>query len=213
MLAKYVCIPCTGACMFLYQQCSQQYRSSTINWAFITDLSSRPSVIDPPHHQLTFTNESQSLSDWPVVYCLFAVRLTWCTKYCDVMRKLVLPTRVVYHVSLFVLSCIEYVWKVARRTSAAPIFFSECDNYVDGGVLANNPCQYGLDEIQKFYHSLHQKLPIALVVSIGTGTYPPEKLGRIDPLHFILPGMHWFKFKNAFKAASNLIQLFSNAVS
>ncbi len=107
----------------------------------------------------------------------------------------------------------EYVWKVARCTSAAPVFFNECDNYVDGGVLANNPCQYGLDAIQNFY--LHQglKLPISVVVSVGTGVYPPEKLGRIDPLYFLLPGIHWLKFKNAFKATSNLLQLFSNAVS
>ncbi len=108
---------------------------------------------------------------------------------------------------------LEYVWKVARCTSAAPVFFSECDNYVDGGVLANNPCQYGLDEIQKFHSSRHQKIPISLVVSVGTGTYPREKLGHIDPVRFLSPGMHWIKFKTAFKAASNLLQLFSNAVS
>ena len=33
------------------------------------------------------------------------------------------------------------VWKVARCTSAAPMFFSEFEDHVDGGVLANNPCQ------------------------------------------------------------------------
>ena len=35
------------------------------------------------------------------------------------------------------------VWKVARCTSAAPMFFSEFEDHVDGGVLANNPCQVG----------------------------------------------------------------------
>jgi len=43
------------------------------------------------------------------------------------------------------------VWKVARYTSAAPMFFRECDDYVDGGVLANNPCSYGLSAIQNFH--------------------------------------------------------------
>lgn len=33
------------------------------------------------------------------------------------------------------------VWKVARCSSAAPMFFSEFEDHVDGGVLANNPCQ------------------------------------------------------------------------
>ena len=108
---------------------------------------------------------------------------------------------------------IEYVWKVARYTSAAPVFFSECDNYVDGGVLANNPCQYGLAEIQNFHLHRGQKLPISLVVSVGTGIYPQEKLGSIDAHDYLLPGMHWLNFKDALKTMSNLLQLFSNAVS
>ena len=44
----------------------------------------------------------------------------------------------------------EYVWKVARYTSAAPVFFAECDDYVDGGVKANNPTTFGLAEIQEY---------------------------------------------------------------
>lgn len=45
----------------------------------------------------------------------------------------------------------ELVWKVARYTSAAPMFFTEFEDYVDGGVLANNPCSYGLSAIQNFH--------------------------------------------------------------
>ena len=44
---------------------------------------------------------------------------------------------------------IELTWKVARYTSAAPVFFTECDGYIDGGVIANNPSVIGLTEIQK----------------------------------------------------------------
>ena len=47
---------------------------------------------------------------------------------------------------------VELVWKVARYTSAAPLFFKELDNYVDGGILANNPCSVGLAAMQ----TLHQ---------------------------------------------------------
>lgn len=46
---------------------------------------------------------------------------------------------------------IEPVWKVARYTSAAPLIFSEMDHYVDGAVLANNPCEYALTAINNFY--------------------------------------------------------------
>ena len=48
----------------------------------------------------------------------------------------------------FAFSCTVPVWKVARYTSAAPVYFTECDNYVDGGVKANNPCDYALTMIQ-----------------------------------------------------------------
>ena len=44
------------------------------------------------------------------------------------------------------------------------MFFKECDDYVDGGVLANNPSETGLTAIQNFHHSKGSELPISLVV-------------------------------------------------
>lgn len=43
---------------------------------------------------------------------------------------------------------LELIWKVARYTSAAPIIFTECDDFVDGGLLASNPCSCALTKIQ-----------------------------------------------------------------
>lgn len=62
-------------------------------------------------------------------------------------------------------SSLEPVWKVARYTSAAPVYFKEIDDYVDGGVLANNPSETGLTAIQNYHHSKGSRLPIALVVN------------------------------------------------
>jgi hypothetical protein len=31
------------------------------------------------------------------------------------------------------------------------MFFTEFEEYVDGGVLANNPCSYGFSAIQNFH--------------------------------------------------------------
>ena len=107
---------------------------------------------------------------------------------------------------------VELIWKVARYTSAAPMFFSECDNYVDGGILANNPCLYALTEIQNFHLRKQQRLPISLVVSIGTGVYPKEVLGNIDPHEYLL-GRRGFHVLQSLKSLGNLLQLFSNAVS
>ena len=93
------------------------------------------------------------------------------------------------------------------------MFFTEFEDYVDGGVLANNPCDYGLTAIQNFHRELHVNLPISMVVSIGTGVYPPEQLGSIDAQEFLFFGKHWFSFSDNVKSrARNLLSLLTNAV-
>ena len=44
----------------------------------------------------------------------------------------------------------ELIWKVARYTSAAPVYFKPMNNFVDGGVRANNPSNFALTKIQQF---------------------------------------------------------------
>lgn len=51
---------------------------------------------------------------------------------------------------------IVLVWKVARYTSSAPVYFEPEDNYIDGGIKANNPTDYGLTKIQSYF-DLHQE--------------------------------------------------------
>jgi hypothetical protein len=105
------------------------------------------------------------------------------------------------------------VWKVARYTTAAPMYFKECDDYVDGGVLANNPSESGLAAIQNFHHSRGTRLPIALVVSVGSGIYPAEEVGRIDVQDFLFFGRQWLSVHDTVKSrARNLIQLLTNAL-
>ena len=95
------------------------------------------------------------------------------------------------------------------------MFFKECDNYVDGGVLANNPCEYGMTRIQNHYRQMEKKLDISLVVSVGTGKYPATKVeGTVDAQElFVLA--NWFTNRpdTMMKKAQNLISLLSNAVS
>lgn len=100
------------------------------------------------------------------------------------------------------------VWKVARSTSAGPILFSEFNNYVDGGVLCNNPTDQGVTAIQNYHWEKGEKLPISLVVSIGSGVYPKEKLGNVDALDLGL-----FKISSLKDRVGNLVDLFMNAVS
>ena len=106
------------------------------------------------------------------------------------------------------------MWEVARYTSAAPAYFDELHNYVDGGILANNPAASGLTVIQEMYRSMDQKLPISLVVSVGTGRMPDDKLGRTDAHQFMFLGKHWLNFKDTVVSrGTNLLTLLGNAVS
>ena len=107
---------------------------------------------------------------------------------------------------------IEPIWKVARYTSAAPLFFTSFENYVDGGVLANNPCDYGLTAIQNFYQKQKRKLPISLVVSLGSGIYPMEDLGDINAQELLYFGPQLLQMNTLMKRAKNLIALLTNAV-
>lgn len=110
--------------------------------------------------------------------------------------------------------CIELVWKVARYTSAGPVYFTERDNYVDGGILAQNPSSVGLTAIQKHYRDQGMKLPISLVVSIGTGQYPNEDIGNVDATEYLYFGRHWFTMvTDLTDRIKSLTSLLSNAVS
>ena len=66
----------------------------------------------------------------------------------------------------------EEVWKVARYTSAAPLYFSSKDGYLDGGLLADNPTEDALTAIHNFYRKREMQMPISLVVSLGSGVTP-----------------------------------------
>ena len=88
------------------------------------------------------------------------------------------------------------------------MYFTECDNYVDGGVLANNPSESALAAIQKFYRDSGRKLPIACVVSVGSGKDPSRNLGSVDALSLGLTRMH-----DMFRRVQNLVELLTRAVS
>ena len=109
---------------------------------------------------------------------------------------------------------VELVRKVARYTSAAPIYFPEVDNYVDGGILANNPSSFGLAAIQSYYRAKKQKLPISLVVSIGTGIFDDVDIGNIDATEYLYFGKHLLlAFSGLPERIKSLTTLLSNAVS
>ena len=66
------------------------------------------------------------------------------------------------------------VWQAGRATSAAPTYFAPVDingtQYVDGGVLANNPCATAMEEAQDLWPGRR----IGCVLSVGCGLSPKE---------------------------------------
>ena len=107
------------------------------------------------------------------------------------------------------------MWKVARYTSAAPVSFTELDNYVDGGILANNPSTTGLTIIQQHFKQKRMKLPVSLVVSVGCGQLPSNvELGSVDATDYLYFGSHWFSLMSSLTGRiKNLTTLLENAVS
>lgn len=93
------------------------------------------------------------------------------------------------------------------------MFFNEYENYVDGGVICNNPTDYGLTAIQDYCRLTENNIPIAAVVSIGTGVYPPVKIGSVDAQELLFFGKQWLRPGKLLKQTQNLMSLLSNAVS
>ena len=91
--------------------------------------------------------------------------------------------------------------------------FKEMDDFVDGGVLVQNPSMAGMARVKEHYQSRGYKgIPVSLVVSIGTGIPPDRKLGSVDAQDLLSFGTHWFNGEVKEKLG-NLGTLLSNAVS
>lgn len=67
---------------------------------------------------------------------------------------------------------LEYAYRVAMRTSAAPTYFASFDGFVDGGVFANNPSMCALAQTQDARLKEAIKLGSVRMLSLGTGVYP-----------------------------------------
>ena len=61
------------------------------------------------------------------------------------------------------------------------MYFTSFNKYVDGGVKANNPCEFAMTEIRQYYHTRGLTPPhFPIMVSIGTGRFPAQKLDELN---------------------------------
>ena len=73
------------------------------------------------------------------------------------------------------------VWEACRASSAAPLFFTSFKDYVDGGVMANNPCEYAMAAISQYnFSQMEEESKFSLAVSMGTGHDPQMEVENIN---------------------------------
>ncbi|MCP9256822.1 hypothetical protein DINM_000051 [Dirofilaria immitis] len=88
--------------------------------------------------------------------------------------------------------CENLIWKCARYSSAAPTFFTPKDNFVDGGLMSNNPTLDLMADIHTYNAACikavkKETIHVGCILSLGTGQAPPKDLGSIR-WNFGLPG-------------------------
>lgn len=78
------------------------------------------------------------------------------------------------------------VWKACRASGAAPIYFRAYQNFLDGGLISNNPTMDTLTEFEHYNAALEaigkgdQCQQLDLVLSIGTGKSLIESSEMVD---------------------------------
>ena len=103
------------------------------------------------------------------------------------------------------------VWYVAKATSAAPMHFLSCDEYIDGGIMANNPSMKAWSEMHRYSQATRQPPPkVSIAVSLGSGVFLNKKNEEkdIDTL-----GKNYFNVPQQMRRVKNLFEVLQNAVS
>ena len=88
----------------------------------------------------------------------------------------------------------QLVWKAARASGAAPSFFRPEGNFVDGGIISNNPSLDLLTEIAEYNVAQRavgldgEVVKPTILLSLGTGVPPVKKVRVVinDVIHSIL---------------------------
>ncbi|VDK47983.1 unnamed protein product [Cylicostephanus goldi] len=107
----------------------------------------------------------------------------------------------------------HFIKDTARASSAAPTYFPPFDKkYVDGGLLANNPCPQLLMDVQLVNTSLKmankddQCYHVGCVLSLGTGRVPQA---MVDSLELTVP-KSFIEFATGFQDKLSLISHLKN---
>ena len=73
------------------------------------------------------------------------------------------------------------IWEAARISSAAPTYLMSYDNFIDGGMMANNPTVDAIVEMNdQSMKENNQPLKLSCVLSLGSGQTKPIDIKNID---------------------------------
>ncbi|GMT19319.1 hypothetical protein PFISCL1PPCAC_10616 [Pristionchus fissidentatus] len=101
------------------------------------------------------------------------------------------------------------VWKAARCSSAAPIYFTSCNGLADGALCTNNPCAvlisdfYRIKKIENV-NGVKNEDEIHCMISLGTGQDPRQA----QPVDVSLQSFAPNALLDTIKKSTNLIQMF-----
>ncbi|KAL4239748.1 85/88 kDa calcium-independent phospholipase A2 [Mactra antiquata] len=111
--------------------------------------------------------------------------------------------------------CEQLIWKCARSTGAAPTYFRAFGQYMDGGMMSNNPTLDVLTEIHehnaglKFRNEAKSVRPLGCVVSLGTGRVPVIPRDHID----VYKPTGLFDAHKVYKGTTNLLSMLIDQAS
>ena len=78
----------------------------------------------------------------------------------------------------------QLMWKSARCTGAAPTYFRTYGQFMDGGVMSNNPTLDVLTEIHEYNMGLKFRVNCCLLTLFAF--FPPYNMGLKFRVHFFV---------------------------
>ena len=99
------------------------------------------------------------------------------------------------------------VWEALVASAAAPTYFPAFHNFLDGGLMANNPTLPAMTDIFKQAKKESRSAKIGCVLSLGTGYVYPEP---VEDFEVFVPGFSIELAKNLFKSSRGMLRLLTH---
>ena len=176
---------------FLFQLKNDAYtdldeikRSKKLEKKFERELGSAPlSSVTKPRLTSIYNRAQYKIPSFRTMMCVVNKKSLKVEFFNNFMDKAALTDgiSIIKFYEALTFSFLVPVWKACRASCAVPLFFTSFNDYVDGGVMANNPCEYAMAAISRYNFSQMEVEPeFSLAVSMGTGHDPQMEVENIN---------------------------------